>query len=108
MVRVQQIQKCARGFIGRRKVLVVREKVLHERVSVVIQTTWRGLLARRKAGEARRDMELTRVCMRCAQSCNVDRFVSTQIRFSSWHTDGTDAIFVGSMTSLKVFANQDP
>ncbi|CAM9136427.1 unnamed protein product, partial [Ectocarpus sp. 12 AP-2014] len=55
-----KIQKCARGFIGRRKVLVVREKLLHQHGSVVIQTTWRGLLGRRKAGEARRDMELTR------------------------------------------------
>ncbi|CAM9164068.1 unnamed protein product, partial [Ectocarpus sp. 4 AP-2014] len=55
-----KIQKCARGFIGRRKVLVVREKLLHQHCSVIIQTTWRGLLGRRKAGEARRNMELTR------------------------------------------------
>ncbi|CAM9617167.1 unnamed protein product [Ectocarpus sp. 13 AM-2016] len=54
-----KIQKCARGFIGRRKVLDVREKLLHQHGSVIIQTTWRGLLGRRKAREARRDMELT-------------------------------------------------
>ncbi|CAM9827601.1 unnamed protein product, partial [Ectocarpus sp. 12 AP-2014] len=55
-----KIQKCARGFIGRRKVLVVREKLLHQHGSIIIQTTWRGLLGRRKARETRRDMELTR------------------------------------------------
>lgn len=53
-------------------------------------------------------MELTRVRMRCAQRSNVDRFVSTQIIFTFWHANGTDDIFVGRLTSLKMHANQGP
>lgn len=57
-----QIQKCVRGFIGRRKASAVREHQLKCRVSVAIQAAWRGLLGRRKAGERRREVEALRVC----------------------------------------------
>lgn len=59
-----QIQKCARGFMGRRKASTRQEELLRERVSVVIQAAWRGLLGRRRAGQMSRDLEAMRVCSR--------------------------------------------
>ncbi|CAM9311668.1 unnamed protein product [Scytosiphon promiscuus] len=52
-----KIQKCVRGFIGRRKALTVREALLHQHMSVAIQSAWRGLQARREVAEKRRDAE---------------------------------------------------
>ena len=65
-----QIQKCARGFMGRRKAFARREEVVRERVSVAIQAAWRGLQGRRKAAQTKRDLEAVRVrsrrCLQCA------------------------------------------
>lgn len=50
----RQIQQGARGFIGRRKAVAVREEIRQERASVKIQAVWRGLQGRRMATLARK------------------------------------------------------
>eukprot|EP00752_Nemacystus_decipiens_P014984 g13342.t1 len=71
-----KIQKFGRGFMGRRKAAIRRERLLQERMSVRIQAAWRGLLGRRKASQKRRDME----AMQAAQNEAAVRIQAVQRR----------------------------
>ncbi|VDO24087.1 unnamed protein product [Heligmosomoides polygyrus] len=63
------IQSCWRGFVARRKFLVLRKSLLtiqlrYEKSAVIIQKYWRGYLVRRASIERRKKIVLVQCCVR--------------------------------------------